>query len=199
MKFIQHAHMKSMNWWLHILKNAKLVWKLIRLKMNKGSCIRSKDFKIQMSLFLFWLTMATIIRISYPEKSNRVQSRSCHVSLIKLDIVTFKLKSIISISLLFPWHWWNWFEFLLETFVICFAKYHCILDLNAICLVCKACWIHTFSQINLLVSLQLIAMHKVTYMYMQISCMLLSLVAMSDPVGDYSFAYIMTKRGSRIW
>ena len=27
--------------------------------------------------------------------------------------------------------------------------------------------------------------------------MLLSLVAMSDPVGDYSFAYIMTKRGSR--
>ena len=29
--------------------------------------------------------------------------------------------------------------------------------------------------------------------------MLLSLVAMSDPVGDYSFAYIMTKRGSRMW
>ena len=104
-----------------------------------------KDFTIQMSLFLYWLNMSTIIRISYPEKSNRVQSRSCHVSLIKLDIVALKLKSIISISLLFPWHWWNWFEFLLETFVICFAKYHGILDLNAICLVCKACLIHTFS------------------------------------------------------
>jgi hypothetical protein len=41
--------------------------------MNKGSCIRSKDFKIQMSLFLYLLNMATIIRVSYPEKSNRVQ------------------------------------------------------------------------------------------------------------------------------
>ena len=65
--------------------------------MNKGSCIRSKDFKIQMSLFLYWLNMATIIRISYPEKSNRMQSRSCHVSLIKLDIVALKLKSMRSL------------------------------------------------------------------------------------------------------
>ena len=61
--------------------------------MNKGSCIRSKEFIFQMSLFLYWLNMATIIRISYPEKSNRVQSRSCHVSLIKLDIVAHILKS----------------------------------------------------------------------------------------------------------
>jgi hypothetical protein len=136
---------KSMNWWLHILKCKTCVKKLMRLKLIKGSCIRSKDFTIQMSLFLYLLNMVTIIRISYPEKSNRVQSRSCHVSLIKLDIVFIKLKiNEFSISLLLSWHWWNWFEFLLETFVICFAKYHCILDLNATCLVCKAFLIHTF-------------------------------------------------------
>jgi len=28
--------------------------------------------------------------------------------------------------------------------------------------------------------------------------MLLSLFALSDPLGDYSFAYIMTKKGSRL-
>ena len=73
----------------------------MRLKLIKGSCIRSKDFTIQMSLFLYLLNMATIIRVSYPEKSNRVQSRSCHVSLIKLDIVFIKLKNNkFSISLL---------------------------------------------------------------------------------------------------
>ena len=60
-------------------------------------------------------------------------------------------------------------------------------------------FIHTFSiKINLLVSLQLFEMHKVAYMTMQITSMLLSLFALSDPIGDYSFAYIMTKRGSRI-
>jgi hypothetical protein len=59
-------------------------------KIDKGSCIHSKDVSIQMSLFLYLLNMVTIIRVSYPEKSNRVQSRSCHVSLIKLDIVVVK-------------------------------------------------------------------------------------------------------------
>ena len=88
--------------------------------------------------------MSTIIRISYPEKSSRVQSCSWHVWLIKLDIVFLKWYREISISLLLSWHWWNWFEFLLETFVICFAKYHVILDLNAICLVRKAFLFHTF-------------------------------------------------------
>ena len=58
---------------------------------------------------------------------------------------------------------------------------------------------HILIKINLLVSLQLIELHKVAYMIMQISSMLLSLFAWSDPVGDYSFAYIMTKRGSRMW
>ena len=116
------------------LKCKTMCDKLVRLKC------------VSMSLFLYLLNMATIIRVSYPEKSNRVQSRSCHVSLIKLDIVFIKLKiNKFSISLLLSWHWWNWFEFILETFVICFAKYHCILDLNATCLVCKACLIHTFS------------------------------------------------------
>ena len=65
--------------------------------MNKEFCIRSKDFTIQMSLFLYLLNMATIIRISYSEKSNRVQSRSCHISLIKLDIVALKLESMKSL------------------------------------------------------------------------------------------------------
>ena len=135
----------SMNWWLHVLKCKTMCEKASETKNDKGSCIHSKDVSIQMSLFLYLLNMATIIRVSYPEKSNRVQSRSCHVSLIKLDIVFIKLKNNkFSISLLLSWHWWNWFEFLLETFVICFAKYHCILDLNATCLVCKAFLIHTF-------------------------------------------------------
>ena len=61
-------------------------------KNEKGSCIHSKDVSIQMSLFLYLLNMATIIRVSYPEISNRVQSRSCHVSLIKLDIVFIKIE-----------------------------------------------------------------------------------------------------------
>jgi len=39
----------------------------------------------------------------------------------------------------------------------------------------------------------------VTYINYAYARMLLSLVALSDPVGDYSFAYIMTKRGSSMW
>ena len=57
---------------------------------------------------------------------------------------------------------------------------------------------HIFNKINLLVSLQLIECISGLFNY-ALSCMLLSLFAMSDPVGDYSFAYIMTKRGSRMW
>ena len=147
--------MKKHELMISILKCKTCVKKLMRLKWKK-ILYPFKDFTIQMSLFLYWLNMSTIIRISYPEKSNRVQSCSWHVYLIKLDIVVLKIWiDEISISLLLSWQWWNWFEFLLETFVICFAKYHDILDLNAICLVCKAFLIHTFFiQINLLVSLQ---------------------------------------------
>src|SRR5579862_4891766 len=89
--------MKKHELMIAILKCKTCVKNLMRLKMNKGSSIRSKDFTIQMSLFLYWLNMATIIRVSHPEKSNKVQSRSCHVSLIKLDIVALNLKSIISL------------------------------------------------------------------------------------------------------
>ena len=64
--------------------------------------LRSKEFIFHMSLFLYWLNMATIIRISYPEKSNRVQSRSCHVSLIKLDIVALKIEINNLYILTFP-------------------------------------------------------------------------------------------------
>ena len=49
----------------------------------------------------------------------------------------------------------------------------------------QSIFIHTFSiKINLLVSLQLFEMHKLAYMTMQITSMLLSLVALSNPVGE---------------
>ena len=153
MKFIYMLKWKSMNWWLHSLI-AILCEKAYETQMKKDLA-SIQGFTIQMSLFLYLLNMSTIIRISYPEKSSRVQSCSWHVCLIKLDIVLLKWNHEISISLLLSWQWWNWFEFLLETFVIYFAKFHVILDLNVICLVCKAFLIHTFLfQINLLVSLQ---------------------------------------------
>ena len=44
--------MKSMNWWLQILMQ-NYVWKANETQMNKGFCIRSKDFKIQsLSFFI---------------------------------------------------------------------------------------------------------------------------------------------------
>ena len=180
-----------MNWWLHSLI-AIMCEKANETQMKKDLA-SIQGFSIQMSLFLYLLNMSIIIRISYPEKSSRVQSCSWHVWLIKWN-------HEISISLLLSWHWWNWFEFLLETFVICFAKYHGILNLNVICLVCKAFLIHTFysnkspcfSPINW-------DCIKWLILIMQISSMLLSLFALSDPVGDYSFTYIMTKKGSSMW
>ena len=92
-----HTQMKKHELMIAILNCKTCVKKLMRLKMNIGSCIHSKDFTIQISLFLYWLNMATIIWVSYPEKSNRVQSRSSHVSFIKLDIVALKLKSMKSL------------------------------------------------------------------------------------------------------
>ena len=104
---------------------------------DKGSCILSKDVSIQMSLFLYFLNMAIIIWVSYLEISNRVQSRSCHVSLIKSDIVAIKIEiNEISISLLLSWQMVKLVWILLETFVICFAKYHCILDLTNCISIC---------------------------------------------------------------
>ena len=144
--------------------------------------------------------MATIIRISYPEKSNRVQSRSCLVSLIMLDIVAHDLKSINLYILAFLM---TNGEIGLNSFrnlchLLCQIPLYFGLECYMSCL--QSMFYHTFSiKINLLVSLQLFEMHKVAYMTMQISSMLLSLFTLSDPVGDYSFAYIMTKRGSRIW
>ena len=88
-----HAQMKKHELIIAFLNAKTCVKKLMRLKW-KRILYPFKDFTIQLSLFLYWLNMSTIIRISYPEKSNRVQSRSCHVSLIKLDIVAHKLKSM---------------------------------------------------------------------------------------------------------
>ena len=113
MKFKWHAQMKKHELMIVILKCKTCVKNLMRLKMNNGSSIHSKDCIIQMSLFLYWLNMAIIIRVSHPEISNRVQSRSCHVSLIKLDIVALNLKSLISLYPCFSYDkWWNWFEFI---------------------------------------------------------------------------------------
>ena len=55
--------MKKHELMIAIFKGKTCVKKLMRLKMNKGSCIHSKDFKIQMSIFLYLLNMATIIRV----------------------------------------------------------------------------------------------------------------------------------------
>ena len=91
-----NAQMKRHELMIAFFNCKNLCEKLMRLKW-KRILYPFKDFKIQMSLFLYWLNMSTIIRISYPEKSSRVQSRSWHVSLIKLDIVALNLKSLISL------------------------------------------------------------------------------------------------------
>ena len=168
--------------------------------MNIGSCIHSKDFTIQMSLLLYWLNMVTIIRVSHPEKSNRVQSRSCHVSLIRLDIVAhkFEINNLYILAFLMTNGEIGLNSFRNLCHLLCQIPLYFGLECYMSCL--QSMFYHTFSiKINLLVSLQLFEMHKVAYMTMQISCMLLSLFALSDPVGDYSFAYIMTKRGSSMW
>ena len=171
----------------------------MRLKW-KRILIHSRIFKIQMSLFLYLLNMSTIIQISYPEKSNRVQSRSWHVWLIKLDIVFL------------IWNQWNLYIFAslmtngeigLNSFrnlchLLCQIPLYFGLECYMSCL--QSIFIHTFSiKINLLVSFQFLEMHNVAYMTMQIISMLLSLFALSDLVVDYPFAYIMTKKGSRMW
>ena len=149
-----------------------------------------------MSLLFHWLNMATIIRAPHPEKSNRVQSRSCHVSLIRLDIVThiFEINNLYILAFLMT----N-VEIGLNSFrnlchLLCQIPLYFGLECYMSCL--QSIFIHTFLiKINLLVSLQFIEMHKVAYMTMQIFSMLLSLFALSDPIGDHSFAYIMTKGG----
>src|SRR5579862_9181070 len=174
--------------------------KAYETQMNIGSCIHSKDFTIQMSLLLYWLNMVTIIRVSHSEKSNRVQSHSCHVSLIRLDIVAhkFEINNLYILAFLMTNGEIGLNSFRNLCHLLCQIPLYFGLECYMSCL--QSIFIHTFLiKINLLVSLQFIEMHKVAYMTMQIFSMLLSLFALSDPVWDYSFAYIMTKRGSRIW
>src|SRR5579862_5933777 len=169
-------------------------------QMNIGSCIHSKDFTIQMSLLLYWLNMVTIIQVSHPEKSNRVQSRSCHVSLIKLDIVAhkFEINNLFILAFLMTKGEIGLNSFRNLYHFLCQIPLYFGLECYMSCM--QSIVIHTFSiKINLLVSLQFLEMHKVVYMTMQISSMLLSLFALSDPVGDYSFVYIMTKMESKMW
>ena len=99
---------KSMNWWLLFL-NAKLVWKSL-WDFNE---YHSKDFTIQMSLILYWLNMVTIIRVSHPEKSNRVQKSlmPCFAYNVGYSCSRFEINKS-----LYPCFshdkWWNWFEFI---------------------------------------------------------------------------------------
>ena len=120
--------------------------------------------------------MATIIRISYPEKSNRVQSRSCHVSHIKLDIVAFNLKSMES---LYPCFSQDNGEIGLNSYLkpLSFALPNTIIFWTWMLhvLYAKHFWFTHFIKINLLVSLLLIELHKVHFMIMQMTWMLSSL------------------------
>ena len=72
-----HAQMKRHELMIAFF-NCNNVWKAYETQM-KRDLVSIQGFTIQMSLFLYWLNMSTIIRISYPEKSNRVQSCSWHV------------------------------------------------------------------------------------------------------------------------
>ena len=149
---------KSMNWWLHILRCKTMCEKASETKNDKGSCIHSKDISIQMSLFLYLLNMVTIIRVLYPEISNRVQSRSCHVSVIKLDIVLLKIEiNEISISLLLSWQMVKLVWILIGNLclLLCQIPLYFGLECNMSCLQ-SMFNSHIFNKINLLVSLQLI-------------------------------------------
>ena len=121
----------------------------------KKDLVSIQGFTIQMSLFLYLLNMSTIIRISYPEKSSRVQSCSWHVCLIKLDIVFLK---------------WNQWNFYILASLMTLVKLVWILIRNLCHLLCQIPWYfglecymscmqsifvsHIFIPINLLVSLQ---------------------------------------------
>ena len=122
---------------------------------NEKDLASIQGFTIQMSLFLYLLNMSTIIRISYPEKSSRVQSCSWHVCLIKLDIVFLK------------WNQWNFY--ILDS-LMTMVKLVWILIRNLCHLLCQIPWYfglecymscmqsifvsHSFIPINLLVSLR---------------------------------------------
>ena len=72
-----HAQMKKHELMIAFF-NCNNVWKAYETQMKKDLA-SIQGFTIQMSLFLYLLNMSTIIRISYPEKSSRVQSCSWHV------------------------------------------------------------------------------------------------------------------------
>src|SRR5579862_541235 len=174
--------------------------KAYETQMNIRSCIHSKDFTIQMSLLLYWLNMVTIIRVSHPEKSNRVQKSlmPCFAYNFGYSCSRFEIINLYILAFLMTNGEIGLNSFRNLCHLLCQIPLYFGLECYMSCL--QSMFYHTFStKINLLVSLQLVEMHKVAYMTMQISSMLLSLFALSDPVGDYSFAYIMTKRGGRIW
>ena len=80
---------KSMNWWLLFL-NAKLVWKSLWDFMNIIQRI------LQSKCLSFFIGWTWLLSYGYLTRKNRIgcKSRSCHVSLIMLDIVAHDLKSI---------------------------------------------------------------------------------------------------------
>src|SRR5579862_2759300 len=111
--------------------------------------------------------MVTIIRVSHPEKSNRVQSRLCHVSLIRLDIVAhkFEINNLYILAFLMT----NG-EIGLNSFRnLCHLLYQIPLYFGLECYMSsmQSIFIHTFLfQINLLISLRFFEMHKVAYITM---------------------------------
>ena len=82
---------KSMNWWLLFL-NAKLVWKSL-WDFNEYRILYPFKGLYNPNVSPYLLVEHGYYHTgSHPEKSNRVQSHSCHVSLIKLDIVAHKFE-----------------------------------------------------------------------------------------------------------
>ena len=70
-----HAQMKKHELMIAFFNCKNLCEEAYETQMKKDLA-SIHGFTIQMSLFLYLLNMSTIIRISYPEKSSRVQSCS---------------------------------------------------------------------------------------------------------------------------
>ena len=134
---------KSMNWWLRFIMQ-KLVWKSLWDSNEKGSYIHSRI--IQSKCLFFFIGWTWLLSYGYLTRKNRIgcKCRSCHVSLIMLDIVAHDLKSLNLYILAFLM---TNGEIGLNSFrnlchLLC--QIPLFLGLNATCLVCKACFITHF-------------------------------------------------------
>ena len=165
--------------------------------MNKGSCIRSKDFKIQcLSFFICWTWLPSY---GYLIRKNWI---GCKKSLMpcfayKVGYSCSKIEfNKFSISCFYSWQMVKLVWILKGNLchLLCQIPLIFGLECNMYCM--QSILITHFNKNKSPYSLQLIELHKVHYMIMQMTCMLLSLFTTSDLVGEYSFAHLMTKRGS---